>query len=221
MSCPVHFAARDDRRSGAVGYIRTVLDEQACADLCWQRRPYAPGVDLGYPVNSGYGCVAFTTSPGVATALGYIPTNCALVIGDAQSDDDAVPCEEGSRCCSLFLRTSYCPAGHGDYGTRFNQGLGRITVVQNHQQCADRCTQYAGAQYMGGCKGYMTGMYFGMVFCRSYGGNLRTVTCAPWAVPWHKGEFSGELGAVFYQTGQTNVGGNCCTRMIPTDDGCH
>ena len=167
---------------------------------------------MGYPVNSGYGCVAFTTSPGVATALGYIPTNCALVIGDAQSDDDAVPCEEGCRCCSLFLRTSYCPAGYGDYGTRFNQGLGRITVIQNHQQCADRCTQHAGAQYMGGCKGYMTGMYFGMVFCRSYGGNLRTVTCAPWAVPWHKGAFSGELGAVHQRTDQTNIGGNCCTR---------
>jgi hypothetical protein len=110
------------------------------------------------------------------------------------------------------LRSSYCPAGYGDYGTRFNQGLGRITVVQNHQQCADRCTQYAGAQWMGGCKGYMTGMYFGMVFCRSYGGNLRTVTCAPWAVPWHKGAFSGELGAVHHRTGQTNIGGNCCTR---------
>jgi hypothetical protein len=110
------------------------------------------------------------------------------------------------------LRSSYCPAGYIDIGTRFNRGLGRITVVQNHQQCADRCTQYAGAQYSGGCKGYMTGMYFGMVFCRSYGSNDRTATCAPWAIPWHKGAFSGELGAVHQRTGQTNIGGNCCTR---------
>ena len=111
------------------------------------------------------------------------------------------------------MRSSNCPTGYGDHGTRFNRGLGRITVVQNHQQCADRCTQYAGAQYMGGCKGYMTGMYFGMLFCRSYGGNYVTAACAPWAVPWHPGAFSGELGTIHRQTGQTNVGGNCCTRF--------
>ena len=140
-------------------------------------------------------------------------------MGDALSTDGAVPCEEGSRCCSLFLRSSYyCPAGYIDIGTRFNRGLGRITVVQNHQQCAERCTQYAGTQYSGGCKGYMTGMYFGMVFCRSYGGNDRTATCAPWAVPWHKGAFSGELGAVHQWTGQTNIGGNCCTRTSELTD---
>ena len=28
LSCPVHFAARDDRRSGAHGYVRSVHDDQ-------------------------------------------------------------------------------------------------------------------------------------------------------------------------------------------------
>ena len=102
LSCPVHFAARADRRSGTVGDIRSDHDEQACADLCWQNRPYSAGVDTGYSASSGYGCVAFTTSPGNISTLGYTPTNCALVNGDAQSADTAVPCEEGRNAAACF-----------------------------------------------------------------------------------------------------------------------
>jgi len=108
-------------------------------------------------------------------------------------------------------RHNYCPEGYGDYGTRFNWGLGRITVVGGHAECAARCTQYSEARYNGGCKGYMTGMYTGMVFCRSYGGRNRTQPCASWAVPWNKGVFSGELGTVHPRSGQRNIGGNCCS----------
>ena len=77
----------------------------------------------------------------------------------------------------------YCPAGYDDYGTRYNWGVGKITIVSAHQECADRCTQYSAPQYAGGCKGYMTDMYYGMLFCRSYGGTARTQACASWARP--------------------------------------
>ena len=80
-----------------------------------------------------------------------------------------------------------------------------------HQACADRCTQYSGPQWSGGCKGYQTGMYVGMLFCRSYGGDLRTTGCASWAVPTDSGMYSGALGGVHPQTNQVNIGGNCCT----------
>ena len=115
------------------------------------------------------------------------------------------------------MRYPYCPTGYGDYGTRYNRPLGRITVVPSHAVCAERCTRYAGNQYTGGCKGYMTGMYFGMVFCRSYGGGWNsgfggTQACAPWAIPSHRGMHSGQLGTVNQRTGQLNIGGNCCSR---------
>ena len=108
---------------------------------------------------------------------------------------------------------TYCPAGYTDLPERFNQGLGRITVVSTHQQCADRCTQFSAPQFNGGCKAYMTGMYIGMLYCRSYGGDVRTGACASWATSAHPGFFSGQIGSVHPNTNQENIGGNCCTRI--------
>jgi len=59
----------------------------------------------------------------------------------------------------------------------------------------------------------MTGMYFGMLFCRSYGGDLRTQPCASWANPGERGIGSGSLGSIHPLTGQLNVGGNCCSNF--------
>ena len=105
----------------------------------------------------------------------------------------------------------YCPEGYGDYGVRSNWATGRITIASSAEACAARCTQYSGVQFAGGCKAYMTGMYYGMLYCRSYGGNLRTQPCAPWAVPTNPGIGSGQLGTVHQRTGTLNVGGNCCS----------
>ena len=57
----------------------------------------------------------------------------------------------------------------------------------------------------------MTGMYFGMLFCRSYGGELRTTPCAPWAIPTSPGTGSGGLGYTHPRTNMVNIGGNCCS----------
>lgn len=102
-----------------------------------------------------------------------------------------------------WIAITYCPEGYTDLGDRWNRGLGRITIVQSHQECADRCHRYAGVEFDGGCKGYMTGHYYHMLMCRSYGGGRRTIPCAPWATPEHKG----------IESGLDNVGGNCCTRI--------
>ena len=107
--------------------------------------------------------------------------------------------------------TSYCPAGYDDVGVRWNWGLGKVTIATSHQACADRCNQYSAPQYMGGCKGYQTGMYFGMLYCRSYGGEVRTTPCAWWALPTSPGVGSGELGSTNPRTNQVNNGGNCCS----------
>ena len=98
---------------------------------------------------------------------------------------------------------TYCPEGYTDLAQRWNWGMGRITVTQSHQMCADRCTQFSGVQYNGGCKGYMTGMYHGMLLCKSYGGSQKGTNCAPWAQPDSNGYFSGT----------NTLGGNCCTRL--------
>ena len=208
--------------AGTAGAVRSVADAQACADMC----------SLNGAAYSGYGCLGFTTSPGVANELGYTPTDCVLISGDhidAQVASAALllvanapaPCAAGKLCCTLTAdaapsppptRHAYCPAGYADYGVRFNWGLGRITVVTSHAECAARCTQYSASRYNGGCKGYMTGMYSGVVFCRSYGGLVRDMPCAPWAVPWHQGTFSGAVGYIHHATDQRNVGGNCCSR---------
>ena len=105
----------------------------------------------------------------------------------------------------------YCPEGYDDYGVRYNWGLGKITIVTAHAECEARCTQFSGPQYMGGCKAYMTGMYFGMLLCRSYGGNIRTLRCPSWAVPTNAGVGSGQLGNMHPRTNQMNIGGNCCS----------
>ena len=89
--------------------------------------------------------------------------------------------------------------------------LGRITVVSTHEECADRCNLYSDPSFMGGCKGYLTGMYMGMLFCRSYGSMVRTTPCPYWGVPSSPGTFSGQLGTVHPQTFQENIGGNCCS----------
>jgi len=70
--------------------------------------------------------------------------------------------------------------------------MGRIVRVQTNEECSDRCNQYSGARFNGGCKGYMTGMYFGMTLCRSYGGRAQSANCALWANP--------------------SMDGQCCTR---------
>ena len=107
--------------------------------------------------------------------------------------------------------SNYCLDGYDDYGVRYNWGLGQITIVFTHEQCSARCSLYSAPRFSGGCKAYMTGMYFGMLFCRSYGGNFRTEPCASWAVPTNPGVGSGALGVVHPQTNQRNIGGNCCT----------
>ena len=211
MSCPANYAQVGGTvPSGTASAIRSVNGNQACADLC----------SLDGPVYSGYGCLGFTTSLGITNEFGYTPTDCVLITGDSRVANAAVPCAAGKFCCTADAppptppptRHAYCPAGYADYGVRFNWGLGRVTVVANHEACAARCTQFSASRYNGGCKGYMTGMYSGMVFCRSYGGLERSIPCAPWAVPWNQGVFSGALGTTHPRSGQRNIGGNCCSR---------
>ena len=66
-------------------------------------------------------------------------------------------------------------------------------------------------RWNGGCKGYQTGMYYGMLYCRSYGYNVRTTPCAAWAHPSDPGINSGALGSTHAQTEVVNIGGNCCS----------
>ena len=108
-------------------------------------------------------------------------------------------------------RTKYCPEGYDDYRVRYNWGIGRITIVRAHEDCSARCTGFSAPKYSGGCKAYQTGMYNGMLFCRSYGGDRRTMGCAPWAVPTSPGIGSGALGDRHPLTNTVNIGGNCCS----------
>jgi len=117
----------------------------------------------------------------------------------------------------VILGDNYCPTGYLDYGTRYNAGMGRITIVTAHEQCAARCTSFSGTQYDGGCRGYMTGMYFGSLYCRSYGKNARTSRCPSWSKPGNKGIGSGAFGSVHGETNQENVGGQCCSNMTWVD----
>jgi len=114
--------------------------------------------------------------------------------------------------------TTYCRAGYDDVGVRWNSGLGRITITTTHEACSARCTKFSGPQFRGGCKGYMTGMYYGMIYCRSYGGARRAMPCPAFAHPSHPGMYSGALGSIHPQSGQRNLGGNCCSNMtfVPT-----
>ena len=115
------------------------------------------------------------------------------------------------------VNRDYCPSGYRDYGIRYDMGLGRVIIVRTHQECSDRCDTYSGVQYAGGCRAYMTGMYMQMLFCRSYGGGPRTQPCASWAHPSDPGRFSGVIGHVGRATGQTNIGGSCCTNTTFVD----
>ena len=93
-----------------------------------------------------------------------------------------------------LTNADYCPPGYVNSPKRYAMGMGRITIVHFDAECSNRCSLYSGVQYNGGCKGYMTGMYFGMKFCRSYGGNAQTQRCAPWAT--------------------SLLDGQCCTREV-------
>lgn len=117
----------------------------------------------------------------------------------------------------VILGDNYCPTGYLDYGTRYNAGLGRINIVTAHEECAARCTTYSGTQYDGGCRSYMTGMYFGSLYCRSYGKNARTKPCPYWSKPGNKGIGSGAFGSVHGETNQENIGGQCCSNMTWVD----
>jgi hypothetical protein len=107
----------------------------------------------------------------------------------------------------------YCQEGYDDFGVRYNAPLGRIIVANSHTACSARCTQYSDARWNGGCKGYQTGMYFGMLYCRSYGYNVRTIPCADWAHPSDPGMDSGALGSTHARTNVVNRGGNCCSNI--------
>ena len=144
-------------------------------------------------------CSLFTTTPGRkqcygqtftdgADSSGWIPTPAP-----ATSDPTPAPTPAPTTANPTPAPTTYCPAGYTDAPQRFNWGLGKIVIAENHQACADRCTRFSGAQWDGGCKGYQTGTYFGMLLCKSYGGQLQVENCAPWAVP--------------------EAGGSCCVRI--------
>ena len=64
----------------------------------------------------------------------------------------------------------------------------------------------------------MTGMYYGVLFCRAYGGQVRNQPCASFAHPSHPGFGSGVLGSINGRTFNVNIGGNCCqnTTFVPT-----
>ena len=103
----------------------------------------------------------------------------------------------GGACPGLpttIPNSNYCPQGYVNAPQRYAADLGRITIVHTDEECADRCDRYSGVQYSGGCKGFMTGMFYGVKFCRSYGGNAQTANCAPWADP--------------------SLNGQCCTRDV-------
>ena len=56
--------------------------------------------------------------------------------------------------------------------------------------------QYSAPQFNGGCKGYRTGMYAGMLFCRSYGVRVRT-TLSPHSLVTHHFPFLSFLFLLF------------------------
>ena len=117
--------------------------------------------------------------------------NCA----DGYHNPDRHSATGGDTQCSAPVAQpdTYCPPGYTDSSQRWTRGLGRIVLVDHDLECSARCTQYSGSQFSGGCKGYMTGIYYGMLLCRSYGGTQQSTDCAQWANP--------------------NSGGACCTAI--------
>jgi hypothetical protein len=130
----------------------------------------------------------------------------------------AFPVAVEGECCPSCRGTisgahaSYCPDGYADLPQRFDQPLGRVIIVDSVSECSARCDQYSGERWNGGCKGYQTGFYYGMQYCRSYGGNVKARTCANWANPNTAGINSGALGSVHPRTQRLIVGGSCCVR---------
>jgi hypothetical protein len=143
----------------------------------------------GYPLTA----LRWNPNPGPATS---------------EPDDSPTPTAEPSPA-----PTNYCQEGYDDYGVRYNAPLGKIIVAYSHEACSARCTQYSGPQWGGGCKGYQSGMYLGMLYCRSYGHNVRTTPCAFWAHPSDPGMNSGALGSTHARTDMVNIGGNCCSNI--------
>ena len=140
------------------------------------------------------------------------PTFSPLVAFRQPTDSPATPKPSATPpSAPPSVPPTYCPEGYSNYGTRYGWGLGKITIVTAHEQCSARCTRFSGPQFAGGCKTYMSGMFYGMLFCRSYGGNLRSQNCAAWAIPANPGVRSGQIGVVHTSTNQLNVGGNCCS----------
>ena len=162
---------------------------------------FNPGIEPGTaPVTSKPTAAPSSRSPSlVGETFAPVPAPTAFVLTCAPT--------------SSLITRDYCPCGYHAYGVRYNLGLGRITVVKSHKQCADRCTTFSGPQFAGGCKGFMTGMYMHMDFCRSYGSSRIATPCASWANPSNPGQYSGPLGQISSLTGQENVGGNCCSNI--------
>ena len=145
------------------------------------------------------------------------PTPSPTTSGPTPSPSPSPTTSEPTPSPSPSPTAGYCPEGYKDYGIRYDWGLGKITVASTHAECSARCTQFSGPQFSGGCKAYQTGMYFGMLLCRSYGGNFRTAGCASWANPTHPGVGSGALGSTHPTTNTVNVGGNCCSNSTFVD----
>jgi len=119
-----------------------------------------------------------------------------------------------------------CLPGYQNYGLRWARALGRIEIVTSHKACSARCTQYSDRQYAGGCKGFMTGMYDGYLYCKTYGSYSSATLkespnkkCAWFAEQYSPGHNSGELGEVHPRTFQQNLGGRCCMNVTFADGG--
>ena len=154
-----------------------------------------------------------TVSPSSGFVGAYTPTVAPVTPKPTPAPTPAPTCPP----TTSLVEQDYCPCGYHDYGVRYNDGLGRITIVQTHQDCAARCNRYSGPQYDGGCRGTMTGMYMNMLFCRSYGRDVRSMPCPVWAKPDHPGLYSGALNTVRPGTQQLNVGGGCCSNTSFVD----
>lgn len=180
---PAALYAFNDDGCAALGPSRIADQTLSAGDYSVVIEGYGAGDSGVYSVTMA--CVDATTTP--TRPPTSPPTRPPTVIGD------------------------YCPAGYRNYPTRYNQALGRIVIVLAHEECAARCTTYSGRQWRGGCRGYMTGMYFGFLYCRSYGSVSHTTACASWAAPGQVGLRSGTIGSIHARTGQRNVGGQCCS----------
>jgi len=172
------------------------------------------------------GCRPLNNNNNHAKLTVHLPAGSSwFVVMEGQENDEQGTYELSVSCTpdptpapTTDVTDNYCEAGYDDIGVRWNYAIGKITITATHETCSARCTQYAGREFLGGCKGFMTGMYSGMLFCRSYGGNFRTTPCAPWAHPSHAGMYSGALGWVDPRTNTQNVGGRCCQNItfVPT-----